>query len=463
MANPYKKPWTETVSNRRAGCIERVHVRFGKGWSGTYLQRQRTGRLLHGAIKLVYPSKKGKPVGVLHTPDFFVICQDSCGWIECKMEDHLVQLAEQMPHRYQRKVDGTWRCPPGEEYAQALHFFYRLQSSTQIDWVYQRNLRFLEDYLRASCFPVASQMVQALRLLVMKKPGLTLREVLEGLTPGSADDLYFCIATEQVYVDLAQTPLADPQHVQMFLDREQAQAYVALEQSCGELFPRASSSVVAVRAGTMLWWDGKPWRVLNLGETLVSLLSPEKHVVDLPVEVFEDVLRQRKVTVATPVPEDQERREEYEHVLNASPEQLEVATYRYKLLGRALPEETVVSARTLQRWRTKFRTAEAIYGQGFIGLIPGRNRQGNRLPRLSHSVEHLLEQYITEHYETPKQQSKSAVYLLFEREAREKGLPVPSYRTFLSRIEKRDRREHTLKRQGPRAAAQHDPWVLKVN
>src|SRR5437762_2277823 len=90
-----------------------------------------------------------------------------------------------------------------------------------------------------------------------------------------------------------------------------------------------------------------------------------------------------------------------------SPEQLEIATYRYKLLGRALPEETVVSARTLQRWRTQFRTAEAIYGHGFLGLIPQQNQRGNRLPRLSQSVEQLLEQYITDHYETLKQQSKS--------------------------------------------------------
>src|SRR5438874_5381261 len=73
-----------------------------------------------GAVKLVYPSKKGRPVGVLHTPDFFVIREDDCGWIECKMEDHLVQLAEQMPHRYSRNADGTWSCPPGEEYAQRL-------------------------------------------------------------------------------------------------------------------------------------------------------------------------------------------------------------------------------------------------------------------------------------------------------------------------------------------------------
>jgi putative transposase len=39
---------------------------------------------------------------------------------------------------------------------------------------------------------------------------------------------------------------------------------------------------------------------------------------------------------------------------------------------------------------------------------------------------------------------------------------VPSYKTFLNRSEKRDRREHTRKRQGPKAAAQHDPWVWEL-
>jgi putative transposase len=71
------------------------------------------------------------------------------GWIACKMEEQLVQLAEQMPRRYQHGLDGTWVCPPGSAYANLLGFFYRIQSSAQIDWVYQRNLCFLEDYLRS--------------------------------------------------------------------------------------------------------------------------------------------------------------------------------------------------------------------------------------------------------------------------------------------------------------------------
>ena len=75
------------------------------------------------------------------------------------------------------------------------------------------------------------------------------------------------------------------------------------------------------------------------------------------------------MTVATPAPSDPRHAEEHELLQSASPEQVEIATYRYKLLGRTLPEETMVSARTMQRWRTKFRAAEAIYGHGFRGLI----------------------------------------------------------------------------------------------
>src|SRR6266581_7489388 len=415
-----------------------------------------------GAIKLVYPSKKGRQIGVLHTPDFFVIREDSCGWIECKMEDHLVQLAEQMPHRYTRNADGTWSCPPGEEYVKEFGFFYHVQSSAQIDWVYQRNLRFLEDYLRVSCPPVPSEVTEAIRMLVMRKPATTLLELLESLTLGSADDLYFLIITDQLYVDLSQTPLADSHHVHVFLDREQAAAYVALCQSSVHMFPRTSSSAVSLTAGTLLWWDGKPWRVLNLGETMISLLSPEKQLVDFPIDVFDTLLREKKVTVVTPLPDDPRRVEELEVLKQASPRQLEVATERYKLLGQAAGAQGTVPARTLRQWREAFREAEAVYGHGFVGLIPRWNKSGNHLPRLSKEQNALLEKYITDHYETLKQPSMTAVYAQLWQEAQARHIPAPSYRTFCRRIKERPKQEQTLKRQGPRAAAQQEPFYWEL-
>jgi len=416
------------------------------------------------AIKLTYPSKKGKQVGVLHTPDFFVLRCDGCGWIECKMEDQLIELAEEMPHRYIRNEDGGWSCPPGEAYAKEFGFFYQVHSSATIDWVYQRNLRFLEDYLRASCFSVPQEQVEAIRLQVMRKPALTLLELLERLTLETTDALYFLIATDQIYVDLSQTPLADPQHVHVFLDQEQAKAYRVLSQSSVHLFPKSSPAAVSLTAGTLLWWDGKPWRVLNLGETLVSLLSPEKQLVDFSVDVFDALLREKKVTVANPLPDDVRQVEELELLKHASLEQLEIATERYKLLGRDSAARAVVPERTLRRWREAFREAEAIYGHGFVGLIPQWSKSGNRLPRLSSEQNTLLEKYITDHYETLKQQSMSAAYAKLLQEARTQHIPAPSYRTFCRRIKERPRLEQTRKRQGPRAAAEVEPfyWELEL-
>jgi putative transposase len=309
---------------------------------------------------------------------------------------------------------------------------------------------------------VVSEVTEAVRLLVMSKPALTLLELLESLTLGTADDLYFLMATDQIYVDLSQTPLADPEHVHVFLDREQAQAYVALRQSSVHLFPRSSSSAVALTAGTLLWWDGKPWRVLNLGETLVSLLSPDKHLVDFPLDVFDTLLREKKVTVATPLPDDPRRVEELELLRSASPRQLEVATERYKLLGGANAAQGTVPARTLRGWREAFREAEAVYGHGFLGLIPQWNKSGNRLPRLSSEQNALLETYITDHYETLKQPSMTAVYAQLSQEAQARHLPAPSYRTFCRRIKERPKQEQTLKRQGPRAAAQQESFYWEL-
>ncbi len=68
-----------------------------------------------GKIKLTYQGKNSdRRVGAIHTPDFFVIRQQRAGWLECKMEERLLELAEEMPHRYVRASDGTWSCPPGE-------------------------------------------------------------------------------------------------------------------------------------------------------------------------------------------------------------------------------------------------------------------------------------------------------------------------------------------------------------
>jgi putative transposase len=98
------------------------------------------------AIKLDYRSADGKRLGVLHTPDFFVLRTDSAGWVECKAEEEVIRLSERNPNRYHREGQ-RWTCPPGHRYAEAFGLAYEVRSSAGINWMFQRNLQFLEDYL----------------------------------------------------------------------------------------------------------------------------------------------------------------------------------------------------------------------------------------------------------------------------------------------------------------------------
>ena len=129
-------------------------------------------------IKLHYRSPKGKHLGILHTPDFFVITTDGAQWLECKTEEDLHRLAERQPHRYQRATSGRWRCPPGEEYAAQFGFSYRLKSSAEIDWTFQRNVLFLQDYLRAETLEVTDETTTCFQALAATRPGITLAEML---------------------------------------------------------------------------------------------------------------------------------------------------------------------------------------------------------------------------------------------------------------------------------------------
>ncbi len=129
-------------------------------------------------IKLDYEGTGGKRLGVLHTPDFFVIRTTGAGWEEWKTEEELLHLAERSPNRYLAAEDGHWCCPPGEACARDFGFYYRVRSSSEINWVYQRNVQFLEDYLRSD-WPIRPEAQKHVRAIVTASPGIRLSEIFQ--------------------------------------------------------------------------------------------------------------------------------------------------------------------------------------------------------------------------------------------------------------------------------------------
>jgi putative transposase len=129
------------------------------------------------AIKLDYESVAGKRMGVLHTPDFFVIRREEAGWEQWKSEE-LRRLNSHNPNRYSPGSDEPWRCPPGQAYAERFGLYYRVRSSAEINWVFQRNIQFMEDYLRADLTVIAAGSRDIVIAYVLANPGLALEDLL---------------------------------------------------------------------------------------------------------------------------------------------------------------------------------------------------------------------------------------------------------------------------------------------
>jgi len=410
-------------------------------------------------IKLIYEAKNGRRVGIWHTPDYFVIRSDSIGWEEWKTEAELPRLAEQMPYRYIRE-ENVWHCPPGEEHAAQFGFFYRVRSSAEIEWGLQRNLLFLEDYLRASKEDLDEKAVCSVVSSVGEHPGITLQELLAiGKIP--SDIVFAMLARGELYVDLQTAPLAEPRRVRVFRDQETAQGYAVLRAASSGSHPFVTAAL-----GASVVWDGRSWTIVNLGATQVTLLAVDSSLIDLPQTTFESLIKAGQLSN----PKESMLAESHpairELLAKASPADFEEANQRYALIAPRLTghrlDDKSIPARTIRRWVGRWKKAEVHYGCGYVGLLPQRRDRGNHQQKLPNSALDMMKAFIANDYETLKQKTKVAVYGALIRKCEEQGIVTPSYKTFSQAIQKRPRTLQVQKRQGKRAAYQHETFYQEL-
>jgi putative transposase len=244
-------------------------------------------------IKLEYQGNNGRKLGVLHTPDLFVIRTNSAGWEECKTEQDLKKLAEKSSNRYFLSEDGQWRCPPGEHYANQFGFYYGVRSDSKINWVLQRNILFLEDYYRAESLTVEESILKSVLSVVAKQPGITLAELLNQSATIKADEIYTLIVNEQLYLDLTTAPLAEPDRCPLFCERQTAIAYGLMVAPSSLTIP-VISPIIDLTIGTTVSWDGKCLNIIHVGETEIILSGENDRLIELKKAVFENLVPRRR-------------------------------------------------------------------------------------------------------------------------------------------------------------------------
>jgi hypothetical protein len=126
---------------------------------------------------------------------------------------------------------GRWICPPGEAAASEFGLSYRIWSSSGIDWVFQDNIRFIEDYLRSDCPDPSPEMAEKVLSWLGLRKAATLADLLEGDHGAKADAIYRRIATDRIHFDVQACRLSEPDRAWVALDRETGKAYALLMES----------------------------------------------------------------------------------------------------------------------------------------------------------------------------------------------------------------------------------------
>ena len=106
--------------------------------------------------------------------------------------------------------------------------------------------------------------------------------------------------------------------------------------------------------------------------------------------------------------------------------------------------------------------AETSLGCGYVGLLPRTKSKGNRQPKVPTQESELLDKFITDHFETPKQAPAASVYRAYIRACLSLNIQTLSQRTFYSRLKKRPIHEQTKKRQGVKAVYPTEPKILEL-
>lgn len=417
------------------------------------------------SIKLLYKSAKEKVLSIYHTPDYFVLYDDKAGWEEWKAEEDLSQLSKESPNRY-IMVNGKWRCPPGEAYANQFGLHYWVKSAGEINWQLQRNIIFLEDYLLDNKTVYSDTDVKHIISYVRNKPGVLLLELLRDNSE-NADKIYYLIAKKILHVDLDREILSEPELTHVFLDEESAIAH----KTCitDRNITRLASHTLNIVPGTNILWDGNSWTIVNVGTKNISIVSVDGNICELPNEKFFNMASDQRIKGAENDIIKATDETINSKIAEASEQEIREANCRYKIILPILEgagindlESVEVTQRTIRNWLNSYKQAEQQYGSGFIGLIPNIKKRGNRVSHLPDDTVNAIYKFLDENETITNQRSK-VLYGKFCALCENSGIIAPSDKTFYAIMKSRSLYQRTYKTQGSRAAYQYAQFYWELD
>jgi len=403
-----------------------------------------------------YQSKTNKRKAYMITADFFVIEKDKAYWIECKTEEELIKKSQKNPERYLRH-NSQWVFTPGKTYAEKFNLDFIIRSSSEINWNLQRNLEFLVDYIAKDFIPNDLQITK-IKEAIQSAPGLYLKElILSSENQFSVDEIYSLIAKNVIYIDLYNDLITEPERVKVYINKAQYKGFSIIAETRGE----KKSHAIELKSGNDILWGDTTWTILNFDylSNLVFLFSKnEKKNVELPKDLFESYISEGYIRGFNSY-DPSETDEVSKLISQAGVQDLEAANKKYEIINTYLKGEELeltVTGRTLRNWVKKYKDAQELHGNGYVGLLPQTKKRGNRNSKLHQDTIELMNRIITDSYETSKLKSAKQVYRELLVKCEEFNIDIPSYQTFCNTINNRSKYEVEKKRKGKRASYKYE-------
>lgn len=409
-----------------------------------------------GKVKLEYSTTTGRHVTALSTPDFFVLRRDgTAGWEECKLEAELGRLAEKS-NRF-RLIGDHWICPPGSSYAERYGLYFRVRPSCEINWTYQRNLEFLDDYLRdPNPHPLTQATTSLVTAIISCKQGLLLSDLFRHACDISRDEIYYMIANREIFVDISSYSLVDPDHVPVFTD--ELKSTICSPITLPENAIRRES-MITFATGEQLVWDGKPFEIVNAANDKIWLKTPDGNLLDVSTPNIHALVQQghmRAVSGANSAAP-------LATLKDKDPVALATASKRHAAILPYLQNATNEKPeRTIYRWIKAYRDAELQFGNGYYGLLPKTKERGNRTGKLPQESIELIVDSLEELYLTTNQPTVIAVYGNYLNRCKLAGVIAASRKSFGQKLKEIKMEDVERKRRGNRVAYKYESFFWRL-
>ncbi|MDO8773122.1 MAG: transposase family protein [Burkholderiaceae bacterium] len=412
-------------------------------------------------LKISYKcGRTGRKISYLTKPDLLEIYENEIVVVECKPITVLREWAVDRPGFVIQGNDNKWRCPPAEEACSALGLKHRIICEQNLPPRRIKNLGVLIDYIHTGYSHGRDEAISHIVRLLDDERRLSIEELLLELSNVvTVDDIYRSIATGLAVVDLDDCSIIDHQRTFMYASQAAMDAYKISAGAISRASTWLRGSILDLKPGTLLNWNGRTWHLVNMGVTQITLHNGVQ-LQELDRPVFDKLLRDCTIVMAEggESQSDFKSNQSNQMLRTASPNDLTRALKVYKqILPHLQRTAEAPPDRTARRNLCKWKRAEAGLGNGFVGLLRHFSRSGNRESRIESAVMSIVRKQTKDHYATTKKSRKIHVHERIVAECERSSLPAPSYAWYCHFIKRLPAFELLKSREGRKAAYRLEP------